>query len=978
MKYRAVILGLSACVTFAVGYYLAFDAKQDEYRYVETSLLSEMRQTVDLHLYEQKTLGDYVFEHMVNKEEVLELMSQALHAPDEAQRTQYRNALYAKLLPVYNFLTENGYRQFHFHFPDATSFLRFHRPAKFGDSLRGVRYSVEEANRLQKFVSGFEEGKIFNGFRYVYPLSYRGEHVGSVEISIGFDKIETTLSRLTNLKAHHYMILDADVVNRKLFKDELRNYAPSLLSDAFYHETEPFRKHHERLMEQHQHAIHDAFVAAAKQLHDDPPLQNALNAELKAYHPFSHFIDLGENQYVMSFLPLINIQGAPVGYIVRFDDVTETFGHIRLEFVRRVAILSVGLTLLWLLLARLALANDRLRRHEAELGRLNDDLETQKRQYHGLLENIGDTFVLFRHDAKEGRMLYVSSGIGQLFEQSEEQVVGRKWQELFDWTPESLETVSRAVRDMVEGRSNRAEYELSFFDGTRLRVLRISCMLAVDEQSGEAVVDGVAEDITEKAAMRRQLRESETRFTALFENSGEAIVISDAHRILDANGAALALFGCADKAAMQTLTFAELSPALQDDGNDSAALFCAYTDHAFETGSSLFEWRHRRYDDGGSFIGEVRIDAIEIDDSKLLQVIVRDITRRKEAERALLHAKELAEEASRAKSDFLANMSHEIRTPMNVILGMSHLATEETAELQRQEYLRKIRVAAEALMSIFDDILDFSRLESSSMPLERGGFEPAHLIEDLRISFLPKASQKSITLEFSLDEDLRRRLVGDAAQLRKVLANLVDNAVKFTPEGGAVAVTFDRLDSRPGAVLVRVCVRDNGIGIDPQQQTRLFQAFTQVDGSSTRRYGGTGLGLVIARKIVELMGGRLEVFSEAGRGSTFCADLWLEYGDAEQVVSGPPLPAAAADAAAGAAGEELPDDETLGALLETLAALLEDHDTDALSYGAKLTAAVRSGTSLQRLEPVRTCLESYDFEEALERVRAWLQELRKA
>jgi PAS domain S-box-containing protein len=443
--------------------------------------------------------------------------------------------------------------------------------------------------------------------------------------------------------------------------------------------------------------------------------------------------------------------------------------------------------------------------------------------------------------------------------------------------PDDQPMLQAALKAVLKGEAHyySVEFRLQRDDGEWIWIHTHGKVVERDAEGRALRMSGTNADITARKRSEEAVQRSEVRMRTLYETTSDAVMLLDEHGFIDCNAATLALFGSPDKAAFCAVHPADVSPQFQPDGSDSKDLAARYIGIAMERGSHRFEWVHKRADDGRLFDADVLLSGMVLDGKPVLQATVRDISERKQAEELLLHAKDLAEQTVRAKSNFLANMSHEIRTPMNGIIGMTELALDTELNREQREYLSLVKTSATSLLHIVNDILDFSKIESGRMEIDHIEFSLEQMLRDTMKSLSVRAHQKGVELLLHVGRNVPDRLLGDPGRLRQVIINLLGNAIKFTEHGEIEVEVSCEPASVEEQVSVRFRVRDTGIGIPGDKFQTIFESFSQADSSTTRKYGGTGLGLTISAQLVALMGGKLEVDSVVGQGSVFSFALQM-------------------------------------------------------------------------------------------------------
>jgi two-component system, sensor histidine kinase and response regulator len=624
-----------------------------------------------------------------------------------------RQKLYNHLKSIYTLYENYNLKQLHFHTPDNKSFLRFHRPDKYGDDLSGVRHTVEYVNKYKKPINGFEEGKIYNGFRFVYPIFDNDLYLGSVEVS--FSVLSMLEELINNFDYNADFFIKKEFVASSLMKDELGNYVQSTMDDFFV----------EKSISDKLGIIHKNISLCEKNKEKVQYInQTALGKE-----PFS-FVFCDEKE-VVTFIPLINpILDKSVGVIA----LSKEHSYIKNKTDNT---LYIYFTLISVMALSLFLA------YREMIGRKNTELFNEQLNNAQKISKIGNWELDLISNT-----LYWSDEIYNIFEIDKEKFNASYEAFLNAIHPDDVDMVNEAYQNSLKNKEPYSiEHRLLMGDG-RIKYVKEHCK-----------------------------------------------------SIFDDNGIGLKSSGT-----------------------------------------------------------------------------VQDITEQKLAELEIIEARKKAEVANKTKSDFLANMSHEIRTPMNAIIGLGTILSDLIHEPKQKEILQKINSSSKVLLGIINDILDYSKIEAGKLELEHKNFELESLLSQLKVMFEHKACEMGIELYFHTKNDVPRVLVSDELRLIQVLSNMLSNAIKFTHKGH-VTLNLELLskDDDDNKATIRFSVEDSGIGMNSEQLSKIFNPFTQADSSTTREYGGTGLGLVICQNIVKAMGGNIKVNSEFGKGSTFSFDLVLEF-----------------------------------------------------------------------------------------------------
>jgi PAS domain S-box-containing protein len=522
-----------------------------------------------------------------------------------------------------------------------------------------------------------------------------------------------------------------------------------------------------------------------------------------------------------------------------------------------------------------------------DLRQTEEALRASEERFRGTFENAA---VGIAHRDATGRFLRVNEKFCAIVGCSREELLQKTVRDITH--PDDLAASIGALTALWQGESPTLRLEKRYVrkDGS-LVWGELFASLQRDAAGKPAYDISIVNDISERKRLEEELRASEERRRLILDNAHDAFIAMSADgRIAEWNRHAEITFGWPRADAVgRVLSETIIPPQFREAHTRGVARFLA-TGEGPVLNRVLEVPALRR--DGCEFPAEISIAPVRVGEQYLFAAFIRDVTERKRAEEELRRTKEAAEAANRAKDEFLATVSHELRTPMNAILGMTDLTLDTLLTEDQRQYLTTVKWAADALLGIINDILDFAKIEAGRLELDPADFSLSPVLGATLRALAVRAHKKGLELVCQQRPGVPDALIGDAGRLRQVLLNLLGNAIKFTERGEVVLLVESAAEPAPeGEVSLRFSVTDTGIGIPPEKQAKIFQAFEQEDASTTRRYGGTGLGLTIAARLVALMGGAITVDSVPGQGSTFAftARFRLQPHPPETAAAPPPV-----------------------------------------------------------------------------------------
>lgn len=749
------------------------------------------------------------------------------------------NEIAALATPLFQIMKrQNLITHFYLVEPDRTCFLRVHSPERKGGRID--RGTMLEAERTGEDVWGIELGSVGTfTLRYIHPMTFNGAPDGYLELGMEIGHLINALADDTGM--------DVLVAIHKAFSTR-ENYEAGKIAFGFAGNWEDYP---------------DIVVAHATL----PVIPEQLTALFRRSPPLEagtvFRLRDGDFLYDKIYIPLTDFSGHPVAGLVILCDVTADTAQARGDLFRQVTLASMLIMGLFVLLWSVA------GQVEQQLRRAFAQLQEREANFRTFFDTVDDMIFVLN---QTGGIQYSNPAVLRKTGYAPEAL--RSMNVLDLHSADRKQEAEAIFAAILNGKQDACPLPLQARNGA---IIPVDTRVWFGQWNGQDCIYGISKDLSVQ-------QEALQKFDRLFHSNPALMTVSSVtdRVITDVNDAFLKTLGYTREEVIGTT--AEKLGLLSEP-----QMITGLMDEVRERGRVTQIDIKLKCKDGRELDGLFSCELIDNQGHKSLLSVIIDQSAHKRAVEELINAncqleiahsqaRHLAEEADRAnrvKSDFLANMSHEIRTPMNGVIGMVGLLLDTDLDETQFRYAKTIQTSGELLLSLLNDILDYSKIEAGKLDLEMIDFDLRNLLDEFAVLMAMRAQDKGLEFICAADPDAPTDLRGDPGRLRQILMNLAGNALKFT-ERGEVSVRAFVQSETEHAVTLRFSVRDTGIGISTEQMNTLFQQFSQGDSSITRKYGGTGLGLAISKQLVEMMGGEIEARSESGRGSEFSFTVSLE------------------------------------------------------------------------------------------------------
>ncbi len=853
---------LSLFVILAVAVFLLLNNRKNFNQQQQLQLTTERYQLAINTVYDQyKQLATTLYSGIIKRYYIQDIYQQLLTA-DELQKNMLRQYLSARMQPRYQELRDSVMvGQLHFHLPDNESFLRLHRPKKFGDNLTGIRETVAYVNKEHLPIDGFEEGRVINGFRFVFPVTAEDHsHLGSMEISFGPEALTSTLMKQYFVLSN--FLIEEKTVSKKLFAGELDlSYTASPFKGYFFDK--------QALL-----ALKNVSRQKLKKLQPAIHIRQAITDNIAQGKPSSVYDPATD--YVFSTIPVFNpvTQTRTAVFTVRSQSPVfqQEIIHFRIVFMLSLVLLALALSTFYQQYSKNRLLIDKTRQLEKKSRLLVDAQE---------IANLGHWEI--------DHQLHITSWsdqISTILDLSPEKCAPSTKTYLERVHPDDCDLIKNAYDNSIR---DRQPYDVQHRIITENGAIKWVRSIGSTEYSGQGDPVrsfGTVHDITRSKQAEQALIGSNKKFQSLVEGIGDKFVIFS-HKgltgeIVYVSDGIKPVFGLEKEDVFNSKWDAQVDWLPEDEKLTQLRTI------QMVKGKLDFHQHEMRFihPDGEERTVRISSHAVRDAEGALLSIdgILEDITEHKRIEQQLIESQKQAEDANQAKSGFLANMSHEIRTPMNSVIGRTHLALDGDIDDTTRSHLEMISSSADDLLNLINDILDFSKIEAGELNIEDRPFDLNDTVKSClkTIKTVVDNRDHGVELTSFFAPEVPQIVKGDALRIRQILLNLLSNSAKFT-EKGTIALAVNCLDSDDDSIRLQFKVEDTGIGIEPDKLEHIFGSFNQADESTTRNFGGSGLGLAICRQLCHLMGGDIEVVSAPGKGSIFTFTLSLQPCECEKL-----------------------------------------------------------------------------------------------
>lgn len=614
------------------------------------------------------------------------------------------------------------------------------------------------------------------------------------------------------------------------------------------------------------------FVIDENKIHNLGYARNAMNSQL--FEMYAEDVDdlrkIITDNLQAELLQEITVEGEPIEvvtamyplnlfgkqYGIVFSVNTDSLIDTVYSSFNTIFVVSLGVIVLIIIAFSASLL--RISQSSRELENNKFQLTSLVRQQQLLLEHSDD--FTYRHN-RDFEYNYISENVERVLGFTPEEFSSSNHRKFTD-SPINVQA-RKVSQNILSGITQNSNFFVEILDADGIpRVLEIKEKPYLDDNNQVAGVIGIAKDVSDKFR-------SDEKFRVLFEYSTDPHILYDDSGIIDCNEATVKILkGKSKKDIIGQFPF-KFSPQYQKDERTSVEKAKEMKNIAIESGSHRFEWTHVNLE-GTEIPIEVSLTPVSLNNKQVMLCVWHDLTERKRVEQTLITAKKRAEDLAESKQQFLSSMSHEIRTPLNAVIGYAHILLNDQPREDQKEKLKTLEFSANNLLSLVNDVLDLSKIESGKIEFENNPFDLRDRLNGIKETFLFKASEKGLDLNCHFDKNLPEQVVGDPVRLNQALTNIIGNAVKFTSKGEVnVYVNLIGESENPDDVSIEFKITDTGIGISKEKQELIFDSFVQANSKILNTFGGTGLGLAITKRIVELQGGEIEVDSAEGEGSTF-------------------------------------------------------------------------------------------------------------